>query len=206
MMLEFLLFGILAYLLGSIPTSVWIGKCYYNTDIREHGSKNAGATNTFRVLGKSAGIVVLLIDIFKGVLAVFLPIYFSTLQNDSFILIQLFVGILVILGHVFPIFAQFKGGKGVATSLGIVIGIYPLAAFCSFIIFSIIFLIFKYVSLGAIVSSFLFPIIVIFILKSDSIYLNGFSVLLGITVIITHRKNIRRLLNGSENKMNIFKN
>jgi acyl phosphate:glycerol-3-phosphate acyltransferase len=205
MMIDFVFFGILAYFLGSVPTAVWVGKTYYNIDVREHGSRNAGATNTFRILGKKAGIIVLIIDVIKGIMATLLPIYFVDNNENYFVLLRLFCGILVILGHVFPIFAQFNGGKGVATSLGIIIGIYPLAAIICFSIFLFIFLISKYVSLGAIIASFLFPIIVVFILHSDSFYLNGFSIFLGATVILTHRKNILRLINGSENKMNIFK-
>lgn len=201
-MVDFIIFGLLAYLLGSIPTAVWIGKSIYGIDVREHGSKNAGATNTFRVLGKKAGIIVLLIDVIKGVLAVVLPLFFLSNYQEHQTLVQLSTGVLVILGHIFPLFAQFRGGKGVATSLGIVIGIYPFAALISFGIFLLVFLSSRYVSLGAIVASFFFPIIVVFVLKSDSIYLNTFSIVLGATVIITHRKNIKRLLNGTENKMN----
>lgn len=201
-MVDFIIFGLLAYLLGSIPTAVWIGKSIYGIDVREHGSKNAGATNTFRVLGKKAGIIVLLIDVIKGVLAVVLPLFFLSNYQEHQTLVQLLTGVLVILGHIFPLFAQFRGGKGVATSLGIVIGIYPFAALISFGIFLLVFLSSRYVSLGAIVASFFFPIIVVFVLKSDSIYLNTFSIVLGATVIITHRKNIKRLLNGTENKMN----
>lgn len=199
---DFIIFGIVAYLIGSIPTAVCIGKSIYGTDVREHGSKNAGATNTFRVLGKKAGIVVLLIDVLKGVLAVVLPLFFLTSIQDHNTLVQLFTGVLVILGHIFPLFAQFRGGKGVATSLGIILGIYPFAALISFSIFLMVFLSSRYVSLGAIIASFFFPIIVILILKSDSIYLNTFSIALATTVIITHRKNIKRLINGTENKMN----
>lgn len=201
-MVDFIIFGVVAYLLGSIPTAVWIGKSIYGTDVREHGSKNAGATNTFRVLGKKAGIIVLLIDVIKGVLAVVLPLFFLFSNQEHKTLVQLLAGVLVIMGHIFPLFAQFRGGKGVATSLGIVIGIYPFAALISFGIFLLVFLSSRFVSLGAIVASFFFPIIVVLVLKSDSIYLNTFSVILGITVIITHRKNIKRLLNGTENKMN----
>jgi acyl phosphate:glycerol-3-phosphate acyltransferase len=201
-MIDFLFFGILAYLLGSIPTAVWLGKSLYNLDVREHGSKNAGATNTFRVLGNKAGTIVLLIDVIKGVLAVTIPLFFIQSKEDHLTLVQLMTGVLVIIGHIFPLFAQFKGGKGVATSLGIIIGIYPLAALISFVLFLIVFLSSRFVSLGAIIASFFFPFIVLMVLKSDSIYLNAFSIILSLTVILTHRKNIKRLLNGTENKMN----
>jgi glycerol-3-phosphate acyltransferase PlsY len=117
--MDFALFGLIAYLLGSIPTSVWLGKSYYGIDVREHGSKNAGATNTFRILGQKPGIIVLFIDILKGATAVLLPYFFLQYKIDyeRLIQIQLLTAILAILGHVFPLFANFKGGKVVATSL-----------------------------------------------------------------------------------------
>lgn len=202
----FAIFGLIGYVLGSIPSAVWIGKSLYGVDVREHGSKNAGATNTFRILGKKAGILVLLIDIIKGVLAVLCPLLITShLDDRNLILLQLLVGAAVFLGHVFPLFAGFRGGKGVATSLGIVIGIHPPAAGLCLVVFLVVFLLSKYVSLGAITASFLFPIAIIFIFKSDSLYLNAFSIIIGLTVILTHKKNISRLVHGEENKMNLFK-
>lgn len=203
----FLLFVSLAYLLGSIPTAVWIGRVYYNLDIREHGSKNAGATNTFRVLGKKPGILVLIIDIIKGVIAVTLPYFTTSLLwgSDELINIQLLCGIVAVLGHVFPLFAGFKGGKGVATSLGIIIGIHPFAALVCLGLFLITFIISSYVSLGAIIAAFFFPITIHFIFHNSNPYLLLFSILLAVAVILTHHKNIRRILNGEENKMNLFK-
>lgn len=215
--MDFILFGIIAYLLGSIPTAVWVGRAYYGIDVREHGSKNAGATNTFRVLGKRPGTIVLLIDVLKGALAVLLPVFFirqpgleglnevSLSLEDHVIQVQLVNSFAVILGHVFPVFAQFKGGKGVATSLGIIIGIHPPAAGICFLIFLLVFMISHYVSLGAIITAVAFPLLIIFVFNADSIWLRGFSILLGTLVVITHKKNILRLIQGQENKMNLFK-
>ncbi len=205
--MDFIIFGIIAYLLGSIPTSVWIGKAYYNLDIRKHGSFNAGATNTFRVLGKKPGIIVLLIDVTKGSLAVLLPYFLvsNSISYDRLILIQILTAIMAVVGHVFPLFANFDGGKGVATSLGVIIGLHPPAAIICFVIFLLIFIISKYVSLGAIVASFLFPILINFVFQVDSFWLRLFSVILGAIVIITHKKNIVRILKGEESKMNLFK-
>jgi glycerol-3-phosphate acyltransferase PlsY len=206
--MDFLLFGVIAYLLGSIPTAVWVGKSYYGIDVREHGSKNAGATNTFRVLGKRPGILVLIIDVVKGALAVLLPTFIlsaDTIGLDRLIQIQLVSAIGAIVGHVFPLFANFNGGKGVATSLGVIIGIHPPAAGICLLVFLFVFLLTKYVSLGAIVTSFAFPVVIIFVFQVQSLWLIGFSILLGSTVIITHKKNIIRLLKGEESKMNLFK-
>ncbi len=201
-----LIFLLISYVLGSIPSAVWIGKSFHNIDVREHGSKNAGATNTFRVLGKKAGILVLLMDVLKGLIAVLLPkLILKDFEQEQLIQIQLINGIGVFLGHLFPLFAQFRGGKGVATSLGIIIGIHPPAAGVCFLIFLLVFVSSKFVSLGAIVASFFFPLIVFFLFKETSMYLIIFSIVIGFTVILTHKKNIIRLLHGEENKMNLFK-
>jgi glycerol-3-phosphate acyltransferase PlsY len=207
--MDYIIFSIVAYLLGSIPSAVWVGKAWYNIDVREHGSKNAGATNTFRVLGKKPGIVVLSIDIIKGALATFLPFIILQsaliIENDQIIQIQLLAAIFAVVGHVFPIFAQFKGGKGVATSLGVIIGLQPLAALICVVLFLIVFILFQFVSLGAIVAALSFPLIIRFVIQEDSNWLLSFSVLLSFLVIFAHRKNIGRLIKGEESKMNLFK-
>ena len=205
--MDFLLFGCMAYIFGSIPTAVWIGKSWYNLDVREHGSKNAGATNTFRVLGKKPGIIVLSIDVIKGFLAVYLPFIFlyTKIDLDILIQIQIISAILVVLGHVFPVFANFKGGKGVATSLGVIFGIHPLAAAICLGIFLIVFIIGNYVSLGAIIASFSFPLLIKFVFDETSIWLNSFSMILSLAVIVAHRKNMVRLLNGTESKMYLLR-
>ncbi len=214
---DYFIYGLIAYLLGSIPTAVWIGKAYYGMDVREHGSENAGATNTFRVLGKKPGIVVLLIDISKGALASSLPYFVLTPlivlptegPSDAALLhilnVQVVASILAVVGHVFPLFAGFRGGKGVATSLGVIIGIQPLAALICFGAFLCVFTVSKYVSLGAIVAALVFPFVVHFVLKNESLWMTLFSVVLSVLVIFAHRKNIGRLWHGEENRMNLFK-
>lgn len=198
---------LLGYLIGSIPTAVWVGKSFRGIDIREHGSKNAGATNTFRVLGKRFGWLVLTVDVSKGILAACLPHFFSYMlegYKDEFLILQLCGSFSAVFGHVFPIFAQFRGGKGVATSLGIVIGINPYAALVCLVIFLIVFLSSRYVSLGAIISALSFPFVSYFMIQEDARIMIVFTVVLGIMVILAHRKNIDRLWKGEENKMNLF--
>lgn len=195
---------ILAYLIGSIPTAVWVGKWMYGKDVRNYGSKNAGATNTFRVLGKKAGIPVLLFDIFKGWLATMGLSWASyyTQGTEFYINFQIATGVAAIIGHVFPIFAQFKGGKGVATTLGVIITLHWMAALTSMGIFLVVFLITRYVSLGTLISAFMFPFLVIMIYKTDYTSLMYFSMIFSIVVILTHQKNIQRLVNHDENRIN----
>lgn len=204
--MEYLIFGLIAYLLGSIPTAVWVGKAWYGKDVREHGSKNAGATNTFRVLGKKPGIVVLSVDIIKGAFAVMIPVlaaHWLNLDTDI-IHLKIVSAICVVLGHVFPLYANFNGGKGVATSLGVIFALNPLAAAISLGVFLIVFISFNYVSLGSICASISFPAM-LFVLGVDSWSLKIFGIILGALVILAHRKNIQRLLSGEEGKMNLFK-
>ena len=197
---------LLAYLIGSIPSAIWVSKWFFGVDVRDYGSNNAGATNTFRVIGKLAGFSVLFLDILKGWASVkFITTYFftSTLSQEVLINMQLAVGISAVLGHVFPLYEQFQGGKGVATLMGIILAINFQAAIGCVIIFLVIFLMTNFVSLGAITAAFFFPIFTIFVLKSNSPSLIYFSISISILVIITHKKNIERLLIGSENKMSI---
>jgi glycerol-3-phosphate acyltransferase PlsY len=201
----FFIFSITAYILGSIPTAVWVGKRFYGLDVREHGSKNAGATNTFRVLGKKPGKIVLVIDVLKGLIAVLLPLTVAYTHTENTIInYKLFAAIFVILGHVFPLFAGFRGGKGVATSLGVIFAIHPPAAGICLAIFLLVFLTFNYVSLGAIVTAISFPIVIHFVFNVSSLPLTIFSIVIGAAVVITHKKNILRLVQGSENKMHVF--
>lgn len=194
------------YLLGSIPTAVWIGKFFYKIDVREYGSGNAGATNTFRVLGKRAGIPVLLIDILKGFAAVSLAYFSPYAQNSNqFINLELVVGIASLVGHIFPLFASFRGGKGIATLLGIVLGVHPYGALICMGIFLIVLLISSYVSLSSMISALCFPVIVIFIFKTTVPSLIIFSILIAIMVLITHQKNIERLLRKEESKSKLIK-
>jgi glycerol-3-phosphate acyltransferase PlsY len=191
--------------LGSIPTSVWIGKAFYNIDVREFGSGNAGATNTFRVLGKSAGIPVLIIDILKGTVAVALA-YFSGYQpqGDAFINLQLGLGIAALVGHIFPVFAGFRGDKGVATILGIVVCIVPVSCSLALVVFLFVLFSTRIVSLSSMLAGLSFPIILNLILGNDNRILTVFSIVVALLLIITHRKNIQRLIKRQESKVQLF--
>lgn len=194
---------IVAYLVGSVPSSIWVGKWFFGIDVRDFGSKNAGATNTFRTIGKRAGFPVLFFDIFKGWASVYFISKYSyyLIGTDAYINLQMVIGIAAVLGHVFPIYERFKGGKGVATLLGIVLAInFPAAAVC-FGIFVIVYLLSQYVSLGAIVAAISFPLVTIFVFKTESNSLICFSIALAILVVVRHRKNIERLLKNKEGKM-----
>lgn len=197
---------VLAYLIGSVPSAIWVSKWFFGVDVRDYGSKNAGATNTFRVIGKRAGFPVLFFDILKGWAAVkgFSYLFSSyEIGSNQYVNLQLAIGMAAVFGHVFPIYARFKGGKGVATLLGIILAINFPAASVSFIIFLFTFLISQYVSLGAIMAAFFFPFITIFVFKAQTPSLIYFSIVLSIMVILTHRKNIERLLKNEESKMPI---
>jgi glycerol-3-phosphate acyltransferase PlsY len=192
---------ILAYLMGSIPTSVWVGKKFYGIDVREHGSGNAGATNTIRILGLKAGLPVFLIDIIKGLVASSLPLFTSYhYGTNGYINLQLLFGFSALLGHIFPVFAGFRGGKGVATLLGVVIALTPFPAFLAFGIFLVIFFIFKYVSVGSMVAAICFPFIIFFIYPELAVSIKSASIVMSATLIFTHRKNIIRLIKGEEPK------
>ena len=193
---------ILAYLIGSIPTAVWIGKFFYNIDVREFGSGNAGATNTFRVLGQKAGIPVLIIDILKGSLAVsaaFLSTY--DFVSDEFINLQLVLGIAALVGHIFPVFAGFRGGKGVATILGIVIFILPLSCCLSLLVFLMVLFASRMVSLSSMLAGISFPFFLHFVFHNTNSILTIFSVVVALLLIVTHRKNILRIINKQESKI-----
>ena len=201
---------IAAYLFGSIPTAVWLGQSFYGVDVREFGSGNAGATNTFRVLGAKAGTAVMMIDILKGWtatnLAYFIGISVTGPQSSiQFINYQLILGIIAVLGHLFPIFAGFRGGKGVATLFGMILAIHFEAAMVCVGVFVVLLLLFKYVSLSSICAGFAFPfsVSVVFHTTVKSILL--YSICICILVLITHQKNIERLLKGKESKVFLFK-
>ncbi len=191
-----------AYVVGSIPTAVWVGKVFFKLDVREHGSKNAGATNAIRVFGWKAGLPVFLFDVFKGWLAVMLSSFLLANQLDADQLVFLKIGsaAAVVLGHVFPLFAGFRGGKGVATLLGVGIALYPVTVWAVLAVFALVLLISGYVSLGSISGAVLFPLLDILVFKQENIWLIGLSILVAIFIPVTHRKNIRRLLNGEESK------
>ncbi|MFZ9955680.1 MAG: glycerol-3-phosphate 1-O-acyltransferase PlsY [Flavobacteriales bacterium] len=199
-----------AYILGSIPSAVWIGKYFFKIDVREYGSGNAGATNTFRVLGKKAGIPVLIIDVLKGFVAVKLAhlqnVFLDNVVNPNpFMNLMLALGIAALLGHIFPVFAAFRGGKGIATLLGIVFAVMWKAALIAVILFLIILIISKYVSLGSMLAGLAFPILIIFIFEDQAPSLKVFSAVIAVLVLVTHQKNITRLIQGVENKTHLFK-
>lgn len=201
---------IFAYLFGSIPTAVWIGQAFYGIDVREYGSGNAGATNTFRVLGKRAGIPVMLIDILKGWtatnLAFFIGLSVTGPQHSvQFVNYQLALGITAVMGHLFPIFAGFRGGKGIATLFGMILAIHFQASMLCVLVFLLVLLITKYVSLSSIAAGFTFPLSVIFIFQVPVKSIVIYGMCICVLIMVTHQKNIERLLKGKEAKVNLFK-
>jgi acyl phosphate:glycerol-3-phosphate acyltransferase len=191
-----------AYLLGSITNAVWVGKLFYGIDVREHGSKNAGSTNTVRILGWRAGIPVLLLDILKGFIAVNLVIiygYYTPGTND-YVNLQLLLGAFAVLGHIFPIFYGFKGGKGVASLFGIILAIAPWPTLITFGIFLITLFITKYVSLSSMVSGLTFPLLIMFVFQTTIQSLIIFSLIVAVLLLLTHQKNIERLIRKEESK------
>lgn len=194
-----------AYLCGSIPTSVWWGRAFHGVDVREHGSRNAGATNTFRVLGWRAGLPVLLIDVLKGFLPVRLIPNFSGLEPDSapWMWFRVALVLAAVIGHLYPVFAGFKGGKGVATSLGGVLAVHPGAAAICVLVFAVVFGLSKYVSLGSLSAALSFPLAVVLLYHETSPVKIGFAAVLCAMVFYTHRQNIGRLLRGEENRMSL---
>jgi glycerol-3-phosphate acyltransferase PlsY len=198
----------LAYLLGSIPTAVWVSKRFFGIDIREHGSGNAGATNTFRILGKNAGIAVMLVDMLKGFVAVklaYLSFYTPSDLNDAFTNLQVALGLVAVLGHVFPLFAGFKGGKGIATLFGMILGIQWMVALCLVAVFLVMLLLTRYVSLSSITAGIAFPILLLFIFKGQETSYMLFSISTALLVVLTHHKNINRLLQGNESRVKLKK-
>ena len=199
---------ILSYLTGAFPSAVWYGRTFYNVDVREYGSGNAGATNTFRVLGKNAGIPVLFMDVFKGWLSVnyiFLINSSNVFSPELLFENQLAFGIAAVIGHLFPIYTGFRVGKGIATMLGLLIGLQPYAAFFSLIVFVIILFVFRYVSLASMIASLAFPFFVMIILSSTNEPLNLFAIFVPILSLITHQKNIERLIRKEETKVKFGK-
>lgn len=202
MWLPILITILLAYILGSIPSSVWIGKIFFDVDVREHGSGNAGTTNTIRTLGYKAGIPVFIIDALKGWFAVFMSKvifgYFPEIEMPDYV--QVVAAVAVVIGHIFPVFAGFRGGKGVATLLGVGFGLIPIPALIALGIFTIVLLCFGYVSLASITATVTLPIVTYFFVMPDNLILFLLSIAVAIFVPITHKENIKRLLNGTENK------
>jgi len=200
--------GLLAYLMGSFSSAVWIGKWFYKTDVRLQGSGNAGATNTFRVLGGKAAIVVMSIDILKAYGAVMMAHFFAgeNFSESQFIDYQIILGALAVLGHVFPVFTGFKGGKGVASLVGVIIALYSPYIFLIVLSWFILILaLTRYVSLASITAAILFTVLAIFVFHEQNIYLIVLAYLISIFIPLTHYKNIQRLIRGEENKLSFRK-
>lgn len=200
-MIKFFIFAMIAYLFGSLPCGVWIGKIVKNLDIRDYGSKNSGATNAYRVLGAKYGILVLILDALKG----FLPLFLASLAGIEGRYIIL-LGVVAILGHTFSFFLNFKGGKGVATSLGVFLFLMPEVIMVLLTVFILTVLISRYVSLGSVICAALLPLLSIFMplrYEADRILLVIISFFIGVFVIYKHKTNIQRLMNGTENKFKI---
>lgn len=202
-----LLMVILAYLIGSVPTSVWVSKHFFEIDIRDYGSGNAGATNTYRVLGPKWGTVVMAADMIKGIIAVklalLLPEYADSevrLQN-----LQTILGLAAVIGHIFPIWAEFRGGKGVATLFGLVLGISPWTALSCVGIFILVLYLTRFVSLSSILASIAFPIFILVIFNVENPIYRIFAIAVALMVVLTHQKNIGRLFKGNESKVPILK-
>lgn len=205
-MKEFLLL-ILAYLIGSIPTALIISRSFFKIDIREYGSGNMGATNTFRVLGSKFGTIVMIGDVLKGMLAValynLLPYYINNTFDRTNLMIGL--GLAAVLGHIYPIWAQFKGGKGVATLFGMVLAIQPLVAVNCVAVFLVVLFLTRYVSLSSILAGIALPICVLWIYNEKEIFYRVFAIAVSALIILTHQKNISRLLKGNEGRVPILK-
>ncbi len=199
---------IFAYLIGSIPTALIISRKFFGIDIRDYGSGNMGATNTYRVLGSKYGTIVMVFDILKGIFAVslftFLPYYFHhELERTNF---MIGLGLAAVLGHVFPIFAGFKGGKGVATLFGMVLAVQPLVAVSCVGVFILVLYLTRYVSLSSILGAMMLPVSVLWIWNEHEVMYRIFALLVAFMVVLTHQKNIGRILRGVESRMPIFKN
>ncbi|HLK30964.1 MAG TPA: glycerol-3-phosphate 1-O-acyltransferase PlsY [Puia sp.] len=205
-MVEVLLI-VLAYLIGSIPTAVWISKYFFDIDIREYGSGNAGATNTFRVLGSKWGSFVMVVDVLKGVIATSLYILIPYYLHDEFDRTNFMVGLglAAVVGHIFPVWADFRGGKGVATLFGMILAIQPAVAGCCVGIFLLVLYLTRFVSLSSILAGIAFAILILFIFNEKEPLYRGFAIAVALLVMLTHQKNISRLLRGSESKVPILK-
>ena len=198
---------IIAYLIGSVPTALIISRKYFGIDIRDYGSGNMGATNTFRVLGNKYGTIVMVFDILKGIIASSLYIFISYYMHDEWGRTSLIVGLGVaaVLGHIFPIFADFKGGKGVATLCGLLIALQPVVALSCLVVFLMVLYLTRYVSLSSILAAVALPIFVLLIWRDHVTIYRIFAVAVAILVILTHQKNIGRLLRGVESRIPILK-
>ena len=202
-----LLLIVIAYLIGSVPTAVWISKLFFGIDIREYGSGNSGATNTFRVLGSRWGVFVMIMDVLKGVAAtslyILLPYYMTSEWDRTNFMVGL--GLAAVLGHIFPIWADLRGGKGVATLFGMILAIQPLVAVCCVGVFLCVLYLTRFVSLSSILASISFAVFILFVFNEKETLYRAFAIAVTLLVVLTHQKNIGRLLKGSESKVPILK-
>jgi len=196
-----------AYLIGSVPTSVWVSRFFFGIDIRDYGSGNAGATNTYRVLGSKWGTFVMVVDMLKGVIAtslyVLLPEYLTNELHRTNLMIGL--GLAAVLGHIFPIWAGFKGGKGVATLFGMALAIQPLVAVSCIGVFLLVLYLTRFVSLSSILAGVSFMVFILFIFNEKETLYRIFAVIVALLIVLTHQKNITRILKGTESKVPILK-
>lgn len=207
-MATYIIIAIIAYAIGSVNFSVIISRKLAGFDVREKGSKNAGSTNMLRTIGKKAAVMTLVCDVLKGIVAIFIAFIVGKLisSTDQALLVQI-AGIAVVVGHTFPIFFEFRGGKGVATSLGIILTInWRIGLIC--LVFALLMMAFsKMVSAGSVSAAILFPVLTIFIGTNYIVEGNYFvfSVILAAIVLFNHRGNIKKILNGTENKLSFKK-
>ncbi|RTL53254.1 MAG: glycerol-3-phosphate 1-O-acyltransferase [Sphingobacteriales bacterium] len=198
---------IAAYLIGSIPTSVWVSKRFFGIDIRDYGSGNAGATNTYRVLGSKWGTFVMIMDMLKGVVATSLYILYPEYLTNELHRTNLMIGLglAAVLGHIFPIWAGFKGGKGVATLFGMALAIQPIVAVSCVGVFLIVLYLTRFVSLSSILAGVAFMVLILFIFNEKETLYRIFAVIVALMIILTHQKNISRIIKGTESKVPILK-
>ena len=209
---------LISYLLGAIPTSIWIGKALQGVDIRMHGSGNAGATNTFRILGWKAGSLVALIDLVKGFTAAFFVSWLGLaiagypdllFGAEAFTLFQLIAGTIAVLGHMYPVYVRFNGGKGVITAAGMLFAIEPISISLTLIVFLAVMFSTRYVSVGSITGAIVYPLFLIILqTQFDMEIANSllfFTIAIGLIIIFRHRSNIKRLIEGNENRIRSFK-
>jgi len=205
-MKEFILI-IIAYFIGSIPTAIIVSKAFFNIDIREYGSGNMGATNTFRVLGPRFGTIVMVGDMLKGILAValynLLPYYLTNELDRTNLMLGL--GLAAVIGHIYPVWADFRGGKGVATLFGMVLAIQPIVAINCVGVFLLVLYLTRYVSLSSILAGVALPICVLWIYNEQEVFYRVFAVAVACLILLTHQKNISRLLKGNEGRVPILK-
>lgn len=198
---------LVAYLIGSIPTAVWTSKYFFGIDIRDYGSGNAGATNTYRVLGARWGTFVMIVDLLKAFIAVKLAFLLTYTEQSEFYLVnmQLGLGLAAVLGHIFPAWAQFRGGKGVATLFGMVLGIQPNVALCCVGVFAVVLFLTRWVSLSSILASIALPVFILVIYNEPEPLYRIFAITVAMLVLLTHQKNIGRILKGNESRLPILK-